>query len=158
MHFFQLLAVNFCSDALVRFQEAIIANVNCRPPDSHHNPLFMQFQFGKMFGYFVIIKPLSQSFTIVIKDPFFHNKLLFDQEMDHLSSIETEWNTLQNVELFDFHRVQVEPIYQVSSLTNFLVMIWYCWNADPLPETFLWLFDEGFIQQVFSDVGCQLWM
>ena len=34
--------------------------------------------------------------------------------VDHLSSTETPLNTLQNVKLFDFPWVHVEPIYQVS--------------------------------------------
>ena len=60
-----------------------------------------------------------------------HYKSLFDQEMDHLSSTETATNTLQNIELSDFHWDHVEPIYQVSSLCQFswsdliLVKLWH---------------------------------
>ena len=56
-------------------------------------------------------------------------------------------------------RVYVESIYWVSSLCHFswddLILFKY-WQ--PLLETFFWHFDVNFVQQVFSDIGCQLRM
>lgn len=68
-------------------------NANGKSQDSHHNLLLVKFWFWKVFGSFFMIKPLSWSFTIVIKAPFLILSL-FDQEIDHLNFTEFMWNTL----------------------------------------------------------------
>ena len=79
----------------------------------------------------------------------FRLKSLFDQEM----------NTLQKVELFYFGWIHMELIYRFSSSCSFSrddPMLLKCWHL--LHEKFLWHFDVGFVQQVFLDVGRQLWI
>ena len=69
-----LLAVNFSRDALVRLQKTMIDNASERPPDSHHNH-HCNFGFG-IYRY-ILVKSVSWSFAIVIKDLFFiasHNR------------------------------------------------------------------------------------
>ena len=73
MNFINLLTVNFHSESQVIFQITAIENAN---------------------GGFIIMMPLSRSFTIIIKDPFFvtnHNSI---EKMDRLISAETALNAL----------------------------------------------------------------
>ena len=84
------------------------------------------------------------------KKSIFHHKLLFNREMDHLSSAETALNTFQNVAHVDIHWVHVEAIYRVCSPCQFswedLILLKY-WH--PLTETFHWYLDIRFVWQVF---------
>ena len=91
----------------------------------------MQFWFWKVFSSFKT-KPLSQSFTIVLKDTLFImtkplKPIIYDcskgstfhhksQGMAHMSYTDTALNTFQNVKLSDFYQVHMESICQVCSL------------------------------------------
>ena len=112
MHFIQLLSVNFHNDALVRSLKTLMDNANGWPPDSHHNLLFMQFRFWKMFGCFIDIKPLCRSFTVIIKASFFITSHYLTKKT------ETASNTLQKVELFYFHWVHMESIFFTSLILS----------------------------------------
>lgn len=76
---------------------------------------------------------MGRSFTIAMKHLFLvtYDKWLFDQEVGHSNFTYTSWNTFQHVEFLDFLWVHVEPIYRVSSLSQFS---WdgpiFCCNAD----------------------------
>ena len=116
--------------------------------------MFMQFEFWKAFGNFIMINSLSWSYGIVIKNIFPH-KSLFDQEMDHSNSAETASKTLKNIELFDFFWVYVEPIYQDSSPCKFSwdhLILLKCWHL----LIGIFLYDMVFVHQVFTDAGLSI--
>ena len=56
---------------LISFQKFVLDNTNCIPPDCHHNILLMQLWLWELFGGLTTIKPLTESFTNIIKDPIF---------------------------------------------------------------------------------------
>ena len=140
-HFIQLLTVNFQTDALVRFQKSVMDNINCRPPDSHHNLQFMQFWFWKMFRCFVKMKPLSWSFMIVVKDPFFiksHNAI-------------KKWINWVPLKQHQTHLKKSRSL-TFTNLSSFFTSLIFLRRSillkcrHPLPETFLWhfLFNKWF--------------
>lgn len=61
-----------------------------------------------------MIKLFNRPITIVIKEEFLITRPRLDQEMDYSNYADTAPSTHQNVEVFDVHRIQVEPIYQPS--------------------------------------------
>ena len=139
MHFFELIAVNLCPDALISIQKAIIDNTNCTPPNSHHN-LLAKLWFWKMFGWLIAIKPLTWLSPIFIKDPLFVTGDYSVKKWIINVSQKRASNTFQNVELVDFHWVHVELLH----LANLLQMIRHSWNADTkflrhFPATLPWV-------------------
>ena len=60
-----------CSNVLICFQNVVVDNTNCRPPNCHHNLLLMQLWLWEVFWRHSTIKPLTRLFTIIIKNPLF---------------------------------------------------------------------------------------
>lgn len=147
----QLLAVNLGNDALVRFQNTVMNNNKGRPSESHHNILLEQFQLWEVFGSYILIKPLSQSFTIVVKDPF-----------RMTSTYLTKW-------IIQILQMQHQTHFKTLNTLTFSEFMWIPFiKFLPLPISLRWTNidtpylrhfpDMRFIQPVFSDVDCQLKM
>lgn len=64
------------------------------------------------------------------KESISHWKSQFDQEMDYSIFADAASNTLQNIELFDFHCVPWKPFIVFLHLANFLHLLRYYWNAE----------------------------
>ena len=126
MHFIQFLAINFRDDTLGGFQKVEMSNTRGRPTDSHPNLPFMQFWSRKVFKCFVRIKSLSQSFTIVTKNPFF---VISHHSINKWCFAATASNTFQNVKFFTFI-FMLNPFIKFFQLTNFLEMTWNWWNTE----------------------------
>lgn len=58
-------------DVLVRFQKIVMNNGNGIPRNCLYNILLVKYHFGKIFGWFVTMKPLRRSFSIVRWNIFF---------------------------------------------------------------------------------------
>ena len=129
MQFIHLLTINFSSDVLVRFQKAIINDSNGRPSDSHHNLLFMKFWFWKVFRCFIMIEPLSQSFTIVLNDPFFITSHYAIKKWIIQVLSKQYWTHFKKLSSLIFTEFKWNPFIQFLHLASFLKMIQYCWNA-----------------------------
>ena len=123
--FIQLLALNFGWYAVGRFQKTAIDDINSRQSNSHHNLLFMQSQFWKVFWFF----HLDQAVELIIcnchKESIFHH----NQEMVHLNSAEISLkHTLKCQALWLF---QSSCGIRLSSFfTMPIFLVWYCGNAD----------------------------
>lgn len=151
VYLIQLLTVNFCSDSLVRLQKAVMDNANSGPGMIF---LWCNFSLVKVFRSFVISKPLHLLFMMATVEPFF---MTSSYSVKKWTIADAASNTLENVELFDFHWVYSECIYWISSSCQIfqdgpvLLKFWYRFS-----ETFFWHFYVTFVWLVFSDVDCHL--
>lgn len=110
MHFIDLHTVNFRRDALVKFHNVPVRdNANSELSDSNHILRLVSW----VIRYDEAIDP------IVIRQYMSQHMSILDQEMDHTNFPDAAWNTVQNVQLFEFHWRQVEPIYRVYSTCKF---------------------------------------
>ena len=128
MHFIHLLAINFYSDALIRFQKVVMDNANSRlSPQSSVLAI-------SVLERVWVLKPLSQSFRIVIKDPFFFLSKVIIQSRNE--SFKFHKN---NIKQFEFHKVYVKAIYQVSSGDDPILLKF--WHSLPrhFSDTLAWL-------------------
>ena len=99
-----------------------------RQPDSHHNFLFMQFRFLKVFRCFVRLKLLSQWFIIIIKKPLFWLQVTI-----HNGSFKFYRNSTTQFKMLNcltFPMFMWNSFIEFLHFVNFFEMIQYCWNVD----------------------------
>ena len=140
MHFIQLLTVNFCEDALIIFQRAVLDNANGRPIVSHHEIWFTQFRFCKIMES---LKSDGANRLRLSQKIFFSSQITIQSR---IRKFEFCRNSIENTKRpIWFSLNACEPIYRFSSSCQ----LFFGWSdivdmPTAISETFPWHFDGGF--------------
>lgn len=124
--FIQLLV----SDSLVRFQKVVADNANGGQAGSRRNILLVEFQFWKLFGSFVKIKPSRRLFTIVIKHLFISTgQYSIEKAILRISQMR-HWTHFKMSNFLTFTDITLNIF--IVFLKSFREIMRHCWNADKL--------------------------
>uniref|UniRef100_A0A1I7XKX7 xanthine dehydrogenase n=1 Tax=Heterorhabditis bacteriophora TaxID=37862 RepID=A0A1I7XKX7_HETBA len=71
VHFVDFVAVLLLCDGPARIQEVVVDDSTCRAPNTGHDLLSMQLQFGEVFWSFILVQPPHGTPSVVVENPFF---------------------------------------------------------------------------------------